>query len=587
MEELKKIYKEISDICGSENARSYIINYISMKISENSGIKLKYEVPKSNNSRWIAEERLDFENADISNLLGIFYENTLDKVERKENGIFYTPQKVINALLHNSLEKADVIANPFPKVLDPSCGSGYFLVKAYDILKEKFEKNSDFLREKYSDKSFQFEKDGKIFEICGSDYFKPENIHYHIIKNCIFGADTDEIAVRITANSLMLKGTENIDCTPNVIVCNSLVKWEKEENANAELKNFWSARFDYVVGNPPWISLSRKHKKAISTGLLKYYSSNYKGNSYLPNLFEFFVLRSLELIKDGGSFALVLPDRFAQNQQFTHLRKHILSNYNIKYIMFNIKIDGVTADSMGIAAEKAFDISNEILIDDLSESHICSQAQMLQNVDCRIALRPAAVISNDLLCLKDIAETFTGFIGKKGEITREKKEAGQMPVIKGSNISRFAISGNWFYDTSKKNIIGGTRDYDKLAAKEKIVVRKTGKNLIAALDETGIIIEQSLYGIIIQSRSFRPKYILAVLNSAFMQEYYSKFLVTNPNSTPQIKKKDLDSIPIKSCSMERQTEIEKMVDSLQKHYSQEVSEKIDKIISELYKGELQ
>nr|WP_278001334.1 TaqI-like C-terminal specificity domain-containing protein [Clostridium botulinum] len=103
----------------------------------------------------------------------------------------------------------------------------------------------------------------------------------------------------------------------------------------------------------------------------------------------------------------------------------------------------------------------------------------------------------------------------------------------------------FYYDFRDENIKGGTKDLKKLKYRGKILVRKTGNEIIAAYDAEGIIIEQSLYGIINLKESFSYKYILGILNSQLINWYYKNYLVTNKESTPQLKKYRLNKIPIK------------------------------------------
>ena len=81
-------------------------------------------------------------------ILGDVYEKFMDRETRKAIGQFYTPDFVIEYILNNTVAEADVIENPFVSVLDPACGSGHFLIMAYDILRKKFEESIDKLREK-------------------------------------------------------------------------------------------------------------------------------------------------------------------------------------------------------------------------------------------------------------------------------------------------------------------------------------------------------------------------------------------------------------------------------------------------------
>ena len=56
------------------------------------------------------------------------YERNLDIKTRKEKGIYYTPYIVVEYILNNTLKKHDIVDNPYPKILDLSCGCGNFLI---------------------------------------------------------------------------------------------------------------------------------------------------------------------------------------------------------------------------------------------------------------------------------------------------------------------------------------------------------------------------------------------------------------------------------------------------------------------------
>ncbi|MFQ7119615.1 MAG: N-6 DNA methylase [Intestinibacter sp.] len=71
------------------------------------------------------------------------YENKLDIKTRKERGIYYTPYVVVKYILDNTIGKHDIVQNPYPKILDMSCGCGNFLIQAYTMLYKKFYDNID------------------------------------------------------------------------------------------------------------------------------------------------------------------------------------------------------------------------------------------------------------------------------------------------------------------------------------------------------------------------------------------------------------------------------------------------------------
>ncbi|MBP1744746.1 MAG: putative methyltransferase [Firmicutes bacterium] len=575
--ELRDIFAELCVACEEQAAYRYIVNYIILRISEDTGRKTEFRLPEIGSAGSVLEKlhstlarsRYDFSIAAEKGLLGEIYENFLSRDTRKRLGLFYTPDSVIGFILENTVGRADVVENPYIKVLDPSCGSGYFLLKAYDILRKKFEDSGEALVNKYG------------------DAFRNLDIHCHIIRNCIYGADIDEFGAAFTSTALAFKGEGASWCRPNVVVCDSLVKWEKE--TAGEMASFWSTGFDCIVGNPPWVSLTRKQAKQLPEDRLAYYRSNYSGNSYLPNLYEYFLQRSLELVRDGGSVGFLIPDRFAKNKQFVGYRRKILSEYNLRALMFGISMEGVIADSMVMVIENSFSHGN--LTEVRSKAGMFRNPQKLMLVgenctfpsysieDCRLLLED---MHRNSVPLKQIARSFTGFIGIKKNMTEHKTDSRQVPFVKGEDVARYRTKGSRYYDISPQNIIGGTRNAGRLKAKDKILVRKTGNRIVAAIDSCGYAPEQSLYGIIVKSPDFTAKYVLAILNSRLMEEYYVKFLVTNVNSTPQLKKMDLDSIPIKNCPMEKQRQIGKIVDRLAAEYRQELQDELDRMICEIY-----
>ena len=103
-------------------------------------------------------ESYDFSIID-ADVLGTIYEQYLGHIlrktekrtkltenhaHRKEQGIYYTPTKIVNYIVGNTLgdllkdKKVDVEK---VRILDPSCGSGSFLIKAFDFLNEYYQTN--------------------------------------------------------------------------------------------------------------------------------------------------------------------------------------------------------------------------------------------------------------------------------------------------------------------------------------------------------------------------------------------------------------------------------------------------------------
>lgn len=572
---------------------------------------------------------MDEKKGKNSVVLGKEYESMMDRTRRKTYGSFYTPDFIVDHIIENTMNDLNLVESPFVKILDPSCGAGYFLIRVYDTLIDKFSTSIDYIRDKYWEEEYSIEIDGKLEKLQGKDYWKKKNLGYHILKHCIYGSDIDSDAVEITKLNLKSKGNFNLDLSLNIVCCDSLIRWEEDYDLESivevdigffllgyrdldgtELKkrlsineisilysvyNFWKQQYDYIIGNPPWVSLNRKHKKSIQNKLMDYYIGRYNGNKYLPNLYEYFIKRALKSVKSNGKIGFVIPDRFAKNLQYKFLRKEILNNYNIINLTFEIDFPDINTDSMILILEKSYDEHNKINLNIFNKrEYFIYQSEYLKNENYEFIYENRwdfgiikNKIENQSKFLGDISTTFTGFIGNTKKITSNIISDSQVEILKGENIKKFTVLGNYYYEFIPENLKGGTKNIKKLACPLKIVVRKTGNKIIAALDTKGCIVEQSLYGIIHLNNEFSYKYVLGILNSRLMEWYYLNFLVTNINSTPQIKKYSLNRIPIKYCDKKRQKIIENLVDKIclevedQKSKSLKENEKLNTLQSEL------
>ncbi|HBY3338168.1 TPA: N-6 DNA methylase, partial [Clostridioides difficile] len=236
-------------------------------------------------------------------LLSKEYENSLDVDTKKASGIYYTPKIIVDYIVKKTLKNHDIIKNPYPRILDISCGCGNFLLEVYDILYDLFEENIYELKKKYDE-----------------NYWTVDNIHRHILNYCIYGADIDEKAISILKDSLTNKKVVNdldeSDIKINLFCCDSL-------------KKKWRYKFDYIVGNPPYIGhkkLEKKYKKF----LLEKYSEVYKDKA---DLYFCFYKKIIDILKQGGIGSVITPRYFLESLSGKDLREYIKSNVNVQEIV--------------------------------------------------------------------------------------------------------------------------------------------------------------------------------------------------------------------------------------------------------------
>ena len=114
---------------------------------------------------------------------------------------------------------------------------------------------------------------------------------------------------------------------------------------NASIKNFDflnidinKKKYDYIIGNPPYFELK------LNEEIKKKYFDIIKGR---VNIFSLFIKTGLDLLKDGGYLAYVVPPSMNNGAYFSKLRKYIIKNSSLEYLHI---IDG--ADNFHLANQK-------------------------------------------------------------------------------------------------------------------------------------------------------------------------------------------------------------------------------------------
>ena len=277
---------------------------------------------------------------------GIAFEKFLGKTFRGELGQFFTPRTIVDfmvALLDP--EEGEVIC-------DPCCGSGGFLIKAFEYVREKIENDIQHAKEQIKaqlfDEKYDSLSDKKKAEIDErvNEYFtilnqELDTIHadsrlQHLSSDCIFGTDANPRMARTAKMNMIMHG----DGHGGVHHHDGLL------NVNGIFEN----RFDVILTNPPFGSRVEKSLKITEAdkftdeAKIKHYTKRY-GEEYtkaleqvngnigesvlslydsgkLSGLTEvLFIERCLRLLKPGGRLGIVLPEGVLNNTQLQSVRE--------------------------------------------------------------------------------------------------------------------------------------------------------------------------------------------------------------------------------------------------------------------------
>jgi type I restriction-modification system DNA methylase subunit len=537
---------------------------------------------------------------------------------RKAGGVYYTPQYIVDYIVKNTIGKLTNKKTPKEieklKIVDPACGSGSFLLGAYQYL---LDYHKDYYLQQES--SSTLSKKGKKDDVLTPRGELTTAEKKRILINNIYGVDLDSNAVEVTKLSLLLKcmegeTQETIELQSklfhdrvlpsldnNIKNGNSLIdldyygndfdfgeekkikpfSWEK---SFAEV--FAQGGFDCVIGNPPYVKVSDKK-------IFDYFNRKFVHQDYQQDLYLLFLEQYKKLLIASGMLGVIIPNTWLQSVTFRNIRKYLMENYFWNRIM-HIKehIFKAVVDTHVLVFEKNNSSKNDKMEIDFFEKaeikfhHFVDQNTLPDNGDVINILSNEAEkklfdkIKEKSNFIVDECTVYNGvkpFEKGKGNppqtaetmkvkpyvVENQPKPNGKnwMPLLRGSLINKYTDFWNDNSWIQYGEWLAAPRNPKIFEEKEKIIVRQTGDRIIATIIGDNIICRDNLH-IIISSKN-NLKFLLGILNSKLTDFYYYQINPEKGEALAQVKKQHVEQLPIpQNCSKEKETEIITHVDQL-------------------------
>ncbi|MCX7909134.1 MAG: N-6 DNA methylase [Ignavibacteria bacterium] len=482
---------------------------------------------------------------------------TVSQAHRKEQGIYYTPTYIVDYIVRNTL--GEILKNKKPeeveklRILDPACGSGSFLIKAFDVLNEYYSQHDKSYDQTEMDFSTGLHFDRKV----------------KILMNNIFGVDLDKQAVEISQLNLLLKIAERGQRLPllqNNIKCgNSLIddpeiarerafKWEEEFKEIMD-----EGGFDVVIGNPPYSTIGSKDPLQN----LRFY---YKLSKGVINSAALFLKRSYDLLKQNGCLGFIIPKSFLYVNSWYKIRQFLLQNSQILEILDVSKaFKDVRLEQVIIIIKKCHpNLDKPVVLKTLTNSRKALENKIEQkeiiNHSMFVFDPKIRSIYNKLtqqsVFLGEISENFRG-IGIQKLCKSNNYEKNLVPVIGGKQVDRYIIKGTFCYVNptelnkflKKINKFKGPR----ILAQNIVAHIKDHIRITCTYEHTGLLVLDTVNNIKIYDTNFNIKYILSLLNSKLISFYAYYFIYFRAIRTMHFDNKYSSRIPIKKLHLDDQT----------------------------------
>jgi SAM-dependent methyltransferase len=411
------------------------------------------------------------------------HEPQLARDERRATGVYYTPPEIVRLIVDLTLEPllgSDVRSATPPRILDPACGAGEFLVDAQRRLSERF---------------------GPM-----------------AAAKSVFGSDIDSRAIAIARQRL-----PDLDRI-NLLVGDAL-------NCAA----LGDESFDVIVGNPPYVNI-RQLAKTLSPERIAALRRRFRTARGNFDLYALFIERAIELLKPGGRCGLIVPNKWATLDYAQPCRELLLKATTVEQVIDLSESRAFAKASVYphvlVFRKEPACATHLVRLDDqtVRQSALSAEAFALQpslDVESRVQTVP----------LDQVAKISCGTAGYAAARVAKRlmdgngadcvPHNGAADFITSGNIDRYAIrlgdvrflNRTYCRPQLQLHVPELTAAKRKLFESPKIVIAGMSRRLEAAWDSAGLALGVQVFAV--SDCQVDPFYLLALLNSKLLSYLFA------------------------------------------------------------------
>ena len=573
-----------------------------------------------------------------SDILGHVYEQFLGKVIRltaghhavveakpevkKAGGVYYTPKYIVDYIVRQTVGK--LVENKTPKqvaklrVIDPACGSGSFLINAYQYLLE-------WHRDWYiahKPESWAKGRDPVLVQTTSGWKLTIAERKRILLEN-IYGVDIDPQAVEVTKLSLLLKVLEgeseqtiqpflrlfqqralpdlgaNIKCGnsligPDFYSQKELPLFSDEDRLRINVFD-WDTEFpeimktggfDAVIGNPPFGA-------TIIASEAQYLRVVFGDESQSRDTYELFLLKASKLLNPIGRLAMIVPASYLTGDKYQMSRRFLLSSLSplVAYAMpFDVFKDAYIDTAIVVLAhslvskncliyyfpkkERLYSIPEGIgklvPIHNIRKDPInrLSSALSLETAPILSKLIKASTKFGDRFDIQRGVQPYSRKKHSEEQIAKRflhaesRRNKEYLPELQGNELSRYWIEPERVSFIRYCEDIASNRPI-RMFQGERIVLRRllTRKfRLQASVTSETMITTDNVLNVVPKIPQADVSFALGLLNSRLISWLYvNTSMVAQKDDFPQVHISALASLPIPKIDKNRSNQVDRLV----------------------------
>ncbi len=329
--------------------------------------------------------------------------------------------------------------------------------------------------------------------------------------------------------------------------------------------------FDVVIGNPPYVQLSKV--EGVPDWYKQYLKTRYKTSGGRLNTFIFFIHLAIEILKKQGSLTYIIPNTILTQEYYSATRELLLKENCLKTVVQYSELPFETAvvENVTLLArkERVAEYWVDIYTDDLSTRKILEHkrnTEFLSNNNYAISINSNKIIDNifskhkqslDKLCEINQAIALKG--DRSLSLRTSNPNGRFFKKLDGKNIRKYSIEWDGVYMDWDLERIHSCKRKDIFLSHEKLFFRRVSENLIFAYDNEQYFALNTLVVVNLKENSHVSlKYLLALLNSRLMNYVYKGKFKSTKTVFSEIQANTVGQLPIPIVSILVQSPFEKL-----------------------------